>query len=297
MHMIPPRTILAAVDFSDGSRVALACAARLAVQCRAALHVLHAEDPLLHAAAQHEGVDLSRETEEELQRFAGEAWPASTCDPRLHTIAGQAVDVILNAAAREGADVLVIGSRGMSGVERLVFGSTAERVLRRADLPVLVVPPGWAAPQADAPDLSGLGPVIAATDFSASAGLAAAAGAWLAETLHTSLEVVHVVPSPPVPGRWQPHAEASARERVDTARRELATVVRALGAKIPVEARVETGHVPDRIAAVTAPGSSRHPLLVLGRRGGGSRGAAPGATAYRVLTLAAVPVLVYVAER
>jgi nucleotide-binding universal stress UspA family protein len=49
--MIPPTTILVAVDFSDASFTALACAARLARQSKATLRVLHVEDPLLSAAA------------------------------------------------------------------------------------------------------------------------------------------------------------------------------------------------------------------------------------------------------
>jgi len=51
--MILPRTILAAVDFSDASRAALVLAARLARHCGSDLHVVHAEHPLLDAAAQH----------------------------------------------------------------------------------------------------------------------------------------------------------------------------------------------------------------------------------------------------
>ena len=50
-HAIPPRRILAATDFSEGSRVALTFAGRMAKQCHGTLHVLHAEDPLLSAAA------------------------------------------------------------------------------------------------------------------------------------------------------------------------------------------------------------------------------------------------------
>lgn len=68
--MTRPRSILAAVDFSDASRVALQFAARLAHQCQAELHVLHAEDPLLNAAARHHGIDLSSETREELETLA-----------------------------------------------------------------------------------------------------------------------------------------------------------------------------------------------------------------------------------
>ena len=53
--MIPPRAILAPVDFSDTARAALVLAARLAQHCGADLHVLYVEDPLLVAAAHHAG--------------------------------------------------------------------------------------------------------------------------------------------------------------------------------------------------------------------------------------------------
>ena len=78
-----PRRILVAVDFSEPSRTALRFGARLAVQCSAELHVLHAEDPLLSAAARAGGIDLRDETLEELPRFIDAsalppgAWSAS----------------------------------------------------------------------------------------------------------------------------------------------------------------------------------------------------------------------------
>jgi Universal stress protein family len=78
-RMMPPRAILAAVSFSDSSRVALVLAARLARHCDAELHVLHVEDPLLDAAARYEGINLSTETSAELRRFVAGAWPASQC--------------------------------------------------------------------------------------------------------------------------------------------------------------------------------------------------------------------------
>ena len=70
--MMPARSILAAVDFSAPSRVALEFAARLANQYGATLHVLHAQDPLLAAAAQSEGIDLVRESRDELARFTAD---------------------------------------------------------------------------------------------------------------------------------------------------------------------------------------------------------------------------------
>src|SRR6187401_1189756 len=87
-EMIPPRAILAVVNFSDTARVALVLAARLAQHCGADLHVLYVEDPLLDAAADHAGIRLGRETREELQQFIVGAWPAAQCSPQSHVIAG-----------------------------------------------------------------------------------------------------------------------------------------------------------------------------------------------------------------
>jgi len=51
---------------------------------------------------------------------------------------GACVDSILSIARREGADVIVVGSHGRSGIARAMLGSVAEGILRRADVPVLV---------------------------------------------------------------------------------------------------------------------------------------------------------------
>jgi nucleotide-binding universal stress UspA family protein len=294
--MIPPLTILAAVDFSEGSRAALNFASRLAAHCGSALHVLHAEDPLLSAAARQLGRDLGEETLEELRRFTNETWPTATRHPRLHAVTGHAPDVIVDIGAREGADVIVVGSRGMSGAERLIFGSTTEYVLRRADRSVLVVPPHWTSQPTDTPDLTGIGPVIVGMDFGESAMLAAGAARQLATSLHTSVEVVHVVPGAHVLERWRPEAERMALEREASARRELTAAVVGLPGTAPLATRVEVGDVAERITSVVTAYAQRHPLLVLGRRTGTTRGAAPGAVAYRVLMAAAAPVLVHVAE-
>lgn len=295
--MIPPRSILAAVDFSDASRTALALAARFARQCGAALHVLHAEDPLLSAAAHHAGIDLGRETDEELQRFITTAWPAAECSPQRHAVTGGAVDVVLDTARRVRAQVVVVGSRGMSGAERLVFGSTTEGVLRRAAVSVLVAPAEWAPPRPDAPDLSGVGPVVAAVDLSDDPSVAGAKAACaLASLLGTSVELVHVVPDLTVLSRWRAHADAVVRDRVAAAQQELNLLAASLGCSVPVTVRVEAGAVPNRLAEAVAPGHDRAPVLVLGRKAPRA-GAAPGATAYRVLSLANVPVLMHVANR
>jgi nucleotide-binding universal stress UspA family protein len=139
-RMLPPKTILTTTDFSDASRPGLLAAAQLAAATGAALHVVHAEEPLLTAAAQHSNVDITTPTREELQKFVAAALPARAPSPQLHVRSGSAVDAILAAAAALGADMIVIASHGRTGVRRAVFGSVAEGVLRAAAAPVLVIP-------------------------------------------------------------------------------------------------------------------------------------------------------------
>jgi Universal stress protein family len=64
------------------------------------------------------------------------------------------VDGILDVAHRTGADLIVVGSRRLSGVARLLFGSTTERLLRRSPVSVLVAPADWIPPDVDALDSS-----------------------------------------------------------------------------------------------------------------------------------------------
>jgi hypothetical protein len=59
---------------------------------------------------------------------------------------------------------------------------------------------------------------------------------------------------------------------------------------------VTTGRVADELAAAVAPAARSHSILILGRRTRDERGGAPGSTAYRILTMAAVPVLMYLPE-
>jgi nucleotide-binding universal stress UspA family protein len=292
--MIPPRTILAATDFSNPSTAALVFAARLARHCQAALHVVHAEDPLLTAAARHTGIDLAAQTREELQHAIGSAPPAPDCSPQLHAVAGPAVDVILDVARAQRADLVVVGSRGMSGAERFVFGSTTEGVLRRSHVSVLVVPPGWTPPRSTGVDLAGTGPLIAGVDMSVSSLAGARAACRLASALGTAVEIVHVVPELAVLARWQPHAARALEDRVAEARKELERAVNSLGCQVPVEWRVESGAVPERLASIAGRAADRAPLLVLGKKASHSGGGAPGTIAYRVLSRADVPVLMFV---
>lgn len=255
--MIPPRAVLAVVSFSEPSRVALVLAARLARHCGADLHVLYVEDSLLDTAARHAGIDLARDTHRELRRLVADAWPAALCSPQLHVAAGTAVDVILQVAHRQAADLIVVDGGRVSGAERFFFGSRTESLLRSADVSLLVAPAEWQPPQPDAGDLSDLGPVIALVDMSDQPSVAATKAAReLASLMGTSVEVMHVVP----------------------------------GAETPTALR-------KRLAEETAGEAERAPMLVLDKHVRGSRRGWSAAFMNRVLASATVPILWYVAEQ
>jgi nucleotide-binding universal stress UspA family protein len=291
--MIPPRSILAATDFSEASRVAVTLAACLARHCHASLHLVHAEDPLLGAAARRAGIDLGADTRAALQSFMASIHPASDYAPMHHVVTGPAAESIVDVAAAEQVDLIVIGSRGMSGASRLLFGSTAERVIRHAGVSVLTVPPEWRPLHPDSPDLAGTGPIVVGMDFSESSVEAARAACGLAESLGTCAEVVHVVPELHVLARWRAHADQAVSESIDAARRRLDAIAPRLPSIGCLRTHVEVGGIAERLAAIAAREGSRSPILILGRQPG-RRGSPPGALAYQLMSLCAVPILTYV---
>lgn len=137
----PPRTIVAAVDFSDASARAVGIAGFLAAAGTSTLRVVHAERfevPPYFTPAQIERLEDERqeanaEVTTELTRLtkAATAWPADVV-----VAEGRPLDVILEAAA--DADLLVLGTHGRRGPARWWLGSVAERVVRGSVIPVLV---------------------------------------------------------------------------------------------------------------------------------------------------------------
>jgi nucleotide-binding universal stress UspA family protein len=143
----PFRHILYATDFSEGSELALRYAMSLAHRAAAPLTVMHVVEPLPVAfepivgpsydlASYHAALD--RHAREKLQTFL----PGAARDPAAIeelVIMGRPYVEILAAAADRQVDLIVLGVHGRNALDRLVFGSTAENVVRRATCPVLTV--------------------------------------------------------------------------------------------------------------------------------------------------------------
>ena len=294
--MLPPRIVLAAVDFSESSRTALTFAARLAKHAGARLHVVHAQDPLLASAARAAGIDIDAETRAELSTFMQSAPPAGEWSPFHEVAEGAAADVVCDIADRENADVIVVGAHGMSGVGRALFGSTTEGLLRKADHSVIVVPDAWTPPREDTNDLSGVGPIVVGVEPEPPAFAAAHAGRELAALLGTELELRHVVQPASVLARWSGHAEAAQQQRLNEAREQLASAT-SLRDLAPGGVQITTGPVAEQLADAVRVTGNRRPLLVIGRRTHRERGDATGHIAVRVLALTDAPVLMYLPDR
>ena len=76
----------------------------------------------------------------ELERFVAESIGADR-RPLCHVVEGDPPAEILKAARRLGSDLIVMGTHGLTGFDRLFFGSTTDRVLRGVTVPLMVVPP------------------------------------------------------------------------------------------------------------------------------------------------------------
>ena len=128
------RTIVHPTDFSDCSDVALRAARALARDHGARLILLHVvsviEVPHLDEPAAVEDPEICRQTLEGMCKCLDDAdlkYPA-TALLKL----GQSAEEILRTADETGCDLLVMGTHGRTGLGRLLMGSVAEQVLRRA---------------------------------------------------------------------------------------------------------------------------------------------------------------------
>ena len=144
--MLPPKLIMSPIDFSDHSDVALKTATDMASRLEAELLLVHVVPaiPRLPSATAffHEG-----EYEEELHKCAqkrlGEMVRAlEGRGLKARAEVGTANDVsmeLLRIAEHNSVDLIVIATHGMTGWHKLAFGSVAEKVVKLAGCPVLVL--------------------------------------------------------------------------------------------------------------------------------------------------------------
>lgn len=281
------KNILFMTDFSSAADAAAPYAAELAKRYGAKLHALHVRPPVINPMTPPEtwkGLEEAAEIVAERRRHE-----------LLNTFAGVQTEILINegdlwsnvAAAIEGCniDLIVMGTRGRSGIGKLLLGSIAEEIFRQAPCPVLTVGPHAPTEPKRGGEFTR---ILFATDFTPESVAAASYAISLAQECQAYLTLLHVI-AEPKPGDFVGPAELTASSE---------QLMRNL---VPPEAElwcvpryvVERGKPAEKILEVAA--SQGADLIVLGvRQPSGVPGAAthlPIATAHKVVSQAPCPVL------
>ena len=197
------KTILVPIDFSQASMQALSYAMSLGRKFNSVIHLVSVQEPDGVSEVQGAGhlmrecADAARfiterlpETErEQLSTF----WPANS-----HVRTGRAYEEICKTAKEIGADVIVIATRGHSGLKHILLGSTTERVVRFSPCPVLVVRQRKRKSRAPAGGVSltstlPIRKILVPVDFSTCALAGVLYAASLAREFGAGLRLFHVI--------------------------------------------------------------------------------------------------------
>jgi len=293
--MTPIKRILCPVDFSEFSRHALDSAVAIARQQHAAITALYVIPPIqttypaigLGAYVPYVyTVDDLKEFQKTLERFvAAVDYPVAAV-----SVEAVVVDEILKRAADLPADLIVMGTHGRSGFDRLVLGSVAERVLVKAKCPVLTVP----RRAADVAPLAGrlFQNVVCPIDFSPSSLAALQYAEGLARA-GANLRVLHVVERLP---SWQlvpAMANGGSDDPLVVMQQARERVHSVIPAGRPptgtVQELVTEGDAGDEILRVAA--DSHADVIVMGAHAGHAGLLGFGSTTHDVLRGATCPVL------
>jgi nucleotide-binding universal stress UspA family protein len=293
--MVRLTSILCPVDLSDCSRNAFDHALALARSYHARLTVVEVSWPLIPpiaypAAAGVFPVPMTvagdiEELREGLRGFAARGTEAGV-EMDLQVREGVVVPTILGEAHRIGADLIVLGTHGRSGFDRLMLGSVTEKILRKAECAVMTVPP---ADRTERPARTRR-TIVCAVDFSRLANRAVDYALSLAQELQARLLLIHAI-------EWPPERLMSGSEEreIDALR---VAARRTLHALVPDEARawceteevIALGRAHEEIVRIARERDAD--LIVLGVHGRSALNVALfGSTANQVVRHATCPVV------
>ena len=134
------KTVIFPTDFSTASDVALEYATRMAKELKARLIIVHVEEPPFAYGGGELYYGVMEPDQTALRKMLSELRPTDPGVPYEHRLlVGTPADEIKQLAEQEQAELIVMGSHGRGGLARLLVGSVAEIVLRKAHCPVLIV--------------------------------------------------------------------------------------------------------------------------------------------------------------
>lgn len=143
------KKILFPTDFSETSEYAMKYAIEFAQSFDAELEIVHilfdesqlVSSYMLHGSFRNLSYDLEAGAKEQLKDFLNKYPELSEINFTTKLLKGSPFLEIIEEARSTKADIIVIGTHGRSGIEHMLFGSTAENVIRKAPCPVFTVMP------------------------------------------------------------------------------------------------------------------------------------------------------------
>jgi len=140
------KKILVPIDFSDYSKSSLKYAVNYAKHFNASLILVYVVEPVIYPpdfsmgqiAIPTPGLEMDIRASEELSKLAEKEIPPGVSVKKIIKTGKPFVEII-ETAAEEDVDLIIIATHGHSGVEHILFGSTAEKVVRKAPCPVLTL--------------------------------------------------------------------------------------------------------------------------------------------------------------
>jgi len=295
--MLENKLILCPIDFSEFSARAFHHALSLAEHYHAKLVVQHVVELWRHPPAEFAVSakiydefcqSLSERGTEKLQEFVNNNAHDGIQAELVVQNGSDALESILSLAQAREADVIVMGTHGRRGYDRLMLGSVTDRVMRRAPCPVLAVccPPSDTVAAGAEGDIHHLSRILFCVDFSENSERALEYAMFVTTEYDGELTLLHVLEEGDSPAKTE-EAMATATEQLD----KLIPQERRQTLKIKTAVRVGS---PYRQIVQFAL-ETQIELIVMGVRGRGALDLAVfGSTTYRVIQLGSCPVLVHV---
>lgn len=140
------KKILVPIDFSDYSKSALKYAVNFVKRFNSELFLIYVVEPVIYPpdfsmgqiAIPSVDLEMDKRASEELTKLAKKEIPVEINVKSL-VKTGKPFIEIIETAAEEDIDLIIIATHGHTGVEHILFGSTAEKVVRKAPCPVLTL--------------------------------------------------------------------------------------------------------------------------------------------------------------
>jgi nucleotide-binding universal stress UspA family protein len=288
--MEPRRSVLCPIDFSEASRGALRYGRAIANHFSLPLRVVTVIDPLLDEVARLTGGPPGPSDWAALDGFVKATFDVpidAQPGAELRVVVGNPAAEILRISHHLACALIVMSSHGLSGVRKLFFGSTTERVLRETMVPVLVTPSSITAASPDTIRKS-IRRVLVPVDLSPTTTAQTEVARTIAAALAVPVLLTHVIkPARRLPGRRK--VSGVDRERRSRAEQQLGDLVASFPPHSTAEAVVAYGDPAEEIAKLVQ--DRQVGLIVMGLHSSPITGPRMGSVTYRVLCLAHTLVL------